>query len=93
MIDILHPCVSFNKVNTFAWYKKRCHDLPPEHDPTDWNSAMKVAFEWDDGIPVGVVYTNDRPPFGDRYAAVAEKVKEIETSMAEILKARIDTYL
>jgi 2-oxoglutarate ferredoxin oxidoreductase subunit beta len=28
LIDILQPCVSFNKVNTFAWYKKRCYPLP-----------------------------------------------------------------
>ena len=56
LIDILQPCVSFNKVNTFAWYKKRCYDLPPEYDPTDWNAAMKVAFEWGDKIPVGVIF-------------------------------------
>ncbi len=29
LVDILQPCVSFNKVNTFAWYKKRCYELPP----------------------------------------------------------------
>ncbi len=57
LIDILQPCVSFNKVNTFAWYKKRCYDLPPEYDPTDWNAAIKTAFEWGDKIPVGVVFT------------------------------------
>jgi len=93
LIDVLQPCVTFNKVNTFAWYKKRCYQLPGDHDPTDWNAAMKVAFQWGDKIPVGVVHRNERPAFGDRSAAVTKKTKEIEPSTAEILKARLDTYL
>src|SRR5512136_2482120 len=41
LIDILQPCVSFNKVNTFAWYKQRCHELPAGYDPFKWEDAMK----------------------------------------------------
>ncbi|MGD9338207.1 MAG: thiamine pyrophosphate-dependent enzyme, partial [Syntrophobacterales bacterium] len=46
LIDVLQPCVSFNKVNTFAWYKKRCYTLSEEYDPTDWQAAMAKAMEW-----------------------------------------------
>jgi 2-oxoglutarate ferredoxin oxidoreductase subunit beta len=63
VIDVLQPCVSFNRVNTFAWYKKRCRELGAEHDASDWSAAMKVAVEWGDTIPIGVIYENDRPPF------------------------------
>ncbi len=63
LIDILQPCVSFNKVNTFSWYKNRCYTLPELYDPTDWAAAMQKAQEWDDKIPVGVIYKNNRPPF------------------------------
>ncbi len=65
LIDILQPCVSFNKVNTFAWYKKRCYNLPKEYDPTEWEAAMKTAMEWGEKIPVGVIYENDRPDYAD----------------------------
>ena len=65
MIDVLQPCVSFNKLNNFAWYKKRCYELPPGYDPADWSIAMKTAMEWGEKIPIGVVYKNNRPPFGD----------------------------
>jgi 2-oxoglutarate/2-oxoacid ferredoxin oxidoreductase subunit beta len=61
LIDILQPCVSFNKVNTFAWYKKRCQEVPADHDPTDWQAAMRLAYEWADRIFIGVLYKNDRP--------------------------------
>lgn len=63
LVDILHPCVSFNKINTFAWYKERCRKLPPDHDPTDWETAMKTAAIWGEQIPIGLIYKNDRPPF------------------------------
>ena len=63
LIDVLQPCVSFNRVNTFAWYKKRCVELPAEYDPSDWPAAMRTAMEWGDRIPIGVIYRNERPPF------------------------------
>ena len=67
LIDILQPCVSFNKVNTFAWYKKRCYALSPTYDPTDWEAAMKASCEWGDQIPIGIIYHNDRPPFEEQF--------------------------
>ena len=65
LVDILQPCPSFNKVNTFAWYKKRCYELPKDYNPADWEKAMKTALEWGERIPVGVIYQNQRPPFED----------------------------
>src|SRR5512145_2066021 len=32
LLDILQPCVTFNKVNTYAWYRERVYRLGPEHD-------------------------------------------------------------
>ena len=67
LVDVLQPCVSFNKVNTFAWYKKRSYPLTEDYDPTDWNAAVKVADQWGDRIPVGVIYRNERPPFEEHF--------------------------
>ena len=61
LVDILQPCVTFNKVNTFAWYKKRSQEVPPDHDPTDWQAAMQLAYEWQDRIMIGVIFKCDRP--------------------------------
>ncbi|MDD4952895.1 MAG: 2-oxoacid:ferredoxin oxidoreductase subunit beta [Desulfovibrionaceae bacterium] len=62
LVDILQPCVTFNKVNTFAWYKQRCKKVDG-HDPGDWDAAMRLARVFGDEIPVGVIYKNDRPRF------------------------------
>jgi 2-oxoglutarate/2-oxoacid ferredoxin oxidoreductase subunit beta len=72
VIDVLQPCVSFNKVNTFAWYKKRCREMGADHDPSDWSAAMKIAVEWGETIPVGVIYENDRPPFESLVSVLAK---------------------
>jgi 2-oxoglutarate ferredoxin oxidoreductase subunit beta len=71
LIDILQPCVSFNKVNTFAWYKERCSPLPSTYDPTDWTEAMKVASEWGEKIPIGILYRNERPSFEDHFPVLS----------------------
>jgi 2-oxoglutarate ferredoxin oxidoreductase subunit beta len=70
LVDILQPCVSFNKVNTYGWYKKRCYELPPTHDSRQWEQALEKAREWGDRIPVGVFYENTRPTFESRLAAL-----------------------
>lgn len=74
MVDILQPCVSFNKVNTFKWYKDRVYKLgKKEHDPTDWEAAMKLALKWGDEIPIGVIYRNERQAFDDHFKDVLDK--------------------
>ena len=73
LIDILQPCVSFNTVNTFAWYKKRCSPMPAKYDPTNWDEAMKVSCQWGDRIPIGVIYRNDRLPFEDHFPVLAHR--------------------
>ena len=92
LIDILQPCVSFNKTNTFAWYKKRCYELPPAHEPAHWEQAMKVALEWGERIPLGVIYKNDRPTFEDHFAVLKQGPligREVDTAQ---LASIMETY-
>ena len=70
LVDILQPCVSFNRVNTYQWYKDRCKPLPSSYDPADWEAAIRLSQQWGDEIPVGVIYRNSRPPFEDHLLAL-----------------------
>lgn len=72
LIDILQPCVSFNRVNTFGWYKKRCKPLLSDYDPYDWNKAIFIAEKWGDEIPVGVIYKNNRKPYEKHFDALTK---------------------
>ena len=62
LVDILQPCVSFNKVNTFAWYKERSYILEG-HDTQDWCAAMERADEFPEKIPLGILYQNIKPQY------------------------------
>jgi 2-oxoglutarate ferredoxin oxidoreductase subunit beta len=65
LIDVLQPCVSFNRVNTWEWYQDRCEPLPEEYDPGDWENALQTALQWGKHIPLGIIYRNGRPPFSE----------------------------
>ena len=68
LVDILQPCVTFNKINTFAWYKKRVYNLDENEsfNPTDKIQAFTKALEWGDKIPLGVIYREDRDSYTDK---------------------------
>lgn len=87
LIDVLQPCVSFNKVNTFAWYKKRCYTLPDEYDATDWQTAMQMAMEWGDKIPLGIIYRNQRTSFEKKFSVLQHgPLVGQDTNLAELRK-------
>ena len=60
VVDILQPCVSFNKINTYAWYRERVFKL--EKPLTDRYEAIRTADLWGEKIPIGVIYRNDEVP-------------------------------
>ncbi len=69
LIDILQPCVTFNKLNTYAWYRERVYKLS-DHDPYNRKEAFERALEWGERIPIGIIYRNDRPTFEDQIPAL-----------------------
>ncbi len=57
LIDVLQPCIIYNRTNTYDWYRTRIYDLEEEHyDPTDRDAAWAKAQEWGDRVPVGILY-------------------------------------
>lgn len=67
LVDILQPCVSFNKINTFAWYNQRVYELGQEHDRSDRVAAMVKSMEFGDRIPIGVLYQKEQPTFHEQH--------------------------
>ncbi len=71
LVDILQPCVTFNKVNTFAYYKSRVYHIDDEHDPSNQIEAMKLAMEFDEKIPIGVIYREEKESFHQKNKILA----------------------
>lgn len=58
LIDIFQPCVTFNKVNTFQWFKNNTYYLDESHDPHDREEAFKRSIETEK-YPLGIFYINN----------------------------------
>jgi 2-oxoglutarate ferredoxin oxidoreductase subunit beta len=92
LVDILQPCVTFNKVNNFAWYKKRCYELAGDYDPTDWDAAIGTAMQWGDRIPIGVIYKNERPSYDEHFPVLKEGPLVGRKIKTEELKRVVSEY-
>jgi 2-oxoglutarate/2-oxoacid ferredoxin oxidoreductase subunit beta len=57
LVDVFQPCVSFNKINTFQWFKENTYYLEESHDPYNKAEALRRAEETDK-YPLGIFYIN-----------------------------------
>jgi 2-oxoglutarate ferredoxin oxidoreductase subunit beta len=73
LVDIFQPCVTFNKTNTYDWYRQRVYPIEAGYNPGDRIEAFKTALEWGDRIPIGIIYRNHRPIFEEKIPVIKEK--------------------
>lgn len=74
LVDILQPCVTFNKINTFAYYKKRVYHLDESYNPHDKMAAIQKALEFGDKIPTGIIYQEEKATFHDKNKVLASGI-------------------
>lgn len=90
LVDVLQPCVSFNRFNTWQWYRDRVRPVGSAHDPTDLDAAFRLALEWpgasDESIPTGIIYRTERPVHEEAFPALRERAKRAggERRLAEL---------
>src|SRR5262245_21865153 len=62
LIDVFSPCVTFNKQNTYDWFRKRVYRLEDKgHDTSNFHAALDRSMEWGEQIPIGLFYKNPNP--------------------------------
>jgi 2-oxoglutarate ferredoxin oxidoreductase subunit beta len=72
LVDILQPCVSFNKVNTYSWFREHTYVLEDSHNPEDREEALRRAMETE-RLPLGLFYlAPPRPTFEDHLVAYSK---------------------
>jgi 2-oxoglutarate/2-oxoacid ferredoxin oxidoreductase subunit beta len=65
-VDVFSPCVTYNKLNTFDFFRQRVYKLESAgHNPSDIVAAWQRSLEWGDKIPIGLFYSVDRPTYED----------------------------
>jgi 2-oxoglutarate ferredoxin oxidoreductase subunit beta len=69
LIDAYSPCPTFNKVNTFKFYRDEVADVPADHDTSDVAAALQVA-QSEHPLYTGLIYKReDKAPYVQRLAA------------------------
>ncbi len=71
LIDIFQPCVTFNKQNTFKWFKDHTYDLDDSYDPSDREAAFRKALEHE-SMPLGVIFKTTKNKTFEDAADVSE---------------------
>jgi 2-oxoglutarate ferredoxin oxidoreductase subunit beta len=64
LVDVLQPCVTWNRAYAYDFYNERVYKLEdePGYDPTDRSAAWEKAYEWGDRIPIGIFYRGEPIP-------------------------------
>lgn len=67
LVNVLQPCVSFNKIHSGSWFRDHADEVPVDHDAADRLSALTLLAEFErrGRLPLGVVYRHERPVFED----------------------------
>jgi 2-oxoglutarate ferredoxin oxidoreductase subunit beta len=61
LIDVLSPCVTHNKINTYDWYRDHTYDIGQKqgYDPGNKDLAWKVLEE-EEKMALGLLYKEER---------------------------------
>lgn len=61
LVDILQPCVVFNKQNTYQWFKEKTYYVDENYDQTDKSQALDIAFDLE-RLALGIIYQSEGRP-------------------------------
>ena len=72
LVDVLQPCVTFNRAYAYNYYQPRVYKVEeePGYDPADRAAAWERAHEWGDRIPIGILYQAEGVPSYEDQVAV-----------------------
>src|SRR3989338_4914231 len=75
VLDVLQPCVTFNKVNTYAWFRERVYKMEEKgYAQTTKAAAIEKALEpWHTQIPLGIFWQEKKPSYEDSLPQLKEK--------------------
>lgn len=83
LVNLFQPCVSFNKVNTYQWFKEHTYYLEDNYNPMDRIAAFKRSIEMDK-FPLGIIYLNPHKAiFEDQTGAFAEHTEPLYQRMPD----------
>ncbi|MFO7254151.1 MAG: 2-oxoacid:ferredoxin oxidoreductase subunit beta [Bacillota bacterium] len=94
LVDVLQPCVIYNRVNTYEFYEQRVYKLEEtDHDPTNPEQAWERAHEWGERIPIGVIYRETGVPTYEEQVSVLQEGGPAQTPPRLLTEAEREALL
>lgn len=94
LVDIFQPCVSFNKINTYAYYSKRVYELDQTYDSTNKILALEKSMEHGNQIPIGILYQEETLSYQEKHPTLFDGVPLIDKKLdMEKVQELIHTFL
>jgi 2-oxoglutarate ferredoxin oxidoreductase subunit beta len=92
LIEVLSPCVTHNKVNTYQWFKKNIYNLDDDsnYNPRDKMKAWKKLSN-EKKIPLGLIYIEKRPSYED--LVFRKKVEPIVSGDLGVAAPRLEKIM
>jgi len=91
LIEVLSPCVTHNRMNTYDWFRKNTFDLDEEkgYDPKSRERAWEFINDKQKLI-LGLLYQEERPSYEDQ--AFPRKIPLVQTKM-QVNQKKLDKIL
>ena len=92
LVDVLQPCVSFNRASAYKFYKDRVYKLEDEegYDPQDRTAAWVKAQEWGERIPIGIVYRGEPIPTYEEQVPALAAGPLVEQSLERLAPGQVE---
>ncbi len=65
LVDVLQPCVTFNKINTYQWFRENSYYLDENYNPNDRMTAFQTVTE-NNKFALGIIYKHESVPFEEK---------------------------
>jgi len=73
IVNILQPCVTFNKINTYQYYLHRVYKLGDEYKKDDFKTAVGKSLEMnEEKFPLGIIYQIEKPSYTKQLPQLAD---------------------
>jgi 2-oxoglutarate ferredoxin oxidoreductase subunit beta len=73
LVNVFQPCVTWNKIDTFEYYRSNTYKLEEGYDPSDKKKALEKAMEREK-LPLGIVFTENRPVYHEQEVCLKDGV-------------------
>jgi 2-oxoglutarate ferredoxin oxidoreductase subunit beta len=94
LVDVLQPCVTFNRPSSYDFYRPRVYKLEDaDHDVSDKAAAWQRTFEWDERIPIGIFYRTEDVPTYEEQEPALEAGSPVKRPLVKLQPDQVEALL